>query len=314
MNRLNFIAKRLLMLIPLLAGIILVVFLLAKVMPGDPARIAVGLRASPEQVAQARIAMGLDKPVIIQYFIYLGHILTGNFGYSYKSHMPVTTIIGAHVPITLWLLLVGMSFSLLISVPLGMLAALKQDRLVDHIIRGFCVFSLAMPMFWVGIMLITLIALPTGIFPVGGFGSDLLGHVRGVVLPGLTLGIAMAPVMIRSLRATIIKEISSEYVNAAKSLGVSGKRLMVKFILRNALSPVVTLLAYQLSYFLFGDVIVEMTFMLPGMGEGIIDATVQRDLPLVQGYTLIFALSVVLVYLLADIINALLDPRIVIDS
>ncbi len=314
MNRLAFIGKRLLTMIPLLAGIILVVFLLSKVMPGDPARLSVGLRASPEQVAQARAAMGLDKPVAVQYLLYLSHVVRGNFGYSYKSHMPVMTVIGQGAPVTLWLLGAGTIFSLLISVPLGVISAVYQNKFIDHLVRGFSVLSLAMPMFWVGIILITILALPTGWFPVGGFGSSTLDHLRSIILPGLTLGIAMAPIMIRSLRATIITQLSANYVDAARSLGVSGTRLLFRFVLRNALPPIVTLLAYQLSYFLFGDVVVETTFTLPGMGEGIVNATIQRDFPLVQGYTLVFAACIVMIYLVSDIVNSLLDPRVVIEA
>lgn len=314
MGRLGFIGKRLLVLVPLLAGIVLVVFLLLKVTPGDPARQAVGLRASSAQVSEARSRMGLDKPVAAQYVAYLGHAVRGDLGYSYKSHSPVLGTLGRRVPVTLWLIGAGMAFSLLISVPLAVLAALRRDRLADHAVRGFSVLGLAMPMFWVGIMLITLVALPTGWFPVGGFGGSLADRLRAIVLPGITLGLAMAPVLIRSLRATIIEALESDYVDAARSLGVSGTRLLRRFVLRNALPPTVTLLAVQSGYFLFGAVVLETTFALPGLGQGIVQAAVQRDFPLVQGYTLVLAVCVVLVYLLADVVTALLDPRVVIEA
>jgi peptide/nickel transport system permease protein len=314
MGRLGFIFRRLVMLVPLLAGIVLVVFLLLKVTPGDPAREAVGLRATNADVAGARKQMGLDKPVLDQYFTYLDRAVHGNLGYSYKTHTKVTTTIAQRAPVTLWLIAAGTIVAVLMSVPLAVLAAAHRDRLVDHLVRGFCVLAIAMPTFWVGIMLITLIALRTGWFPVGGFGGSFSQRLRSIVLPGLTLGIAMAPVMIRSLRATIITALESEYVVAARALGVSGVRLLRRFVLRNALPPTVTLLAVQAGYFLFGAVILETAFSLPGMGQGIVQAAVLRDFPLVQGYTLVLAVCVVAVYLIADIVTALLDPRVVIEA
>ena len=314
MGRFGFVVKRLLLLIPLLAGIVLVVFLLLEVTPGDPARMAVGLRAPETEVERAREEMGLDRPVIAQYLTYLGDVAHGDLGYSYKSRQPVADTISERAPVTLWLVGAGVLFSLLIAVPLAALAALRRDRAADHAVRGFSVFAIAMPMFWVGIMLITLIALPTGWFPVGGFGDTTADHARAIFLPGLTLGIAMAPVLIRSLRATIVESLESEYVDAARSLGVSGNRLMRRFVLRNSLPPMVTLLAVQSGYFLFGAVVLETTFALSGLGEGIVQAALQRDFPLVQGLTLVFAFCVVAVYLLADVVTALLDPRVAIEA
>lgn len=314
MGRLGFIFRRVAVMIPLLAGIVLVVFLLLKITPGDPAREAVGLRASSEQVAKARHQMGLDKPVLAQYLTYLGRAVRGDLGYSYKSRGSVISTIGQRAPVTLWLVGAGTIFAVLISMPLAAIAAVKRDRVADHAIRGFSVLAIAMPIFWVGIMLITLIALPTGWFPVGGFGGSVAERVRAIVLPGLALGIAMAPVLVRSLRATIIEALESDYVDAARALGISGPRLLRRFVLRNALPPTVTLLAVQSGYFLFGAVVLETAFALPGMGQGIVQAAVQRDFPLVQGYTLVLAVCVVLIYLLADVVTAILDPRVVIET
>jgi peptide/nickel transport system permease protein len=220
----------------------------------------------------------------------------------------------ARAPVTLWLIGAGIVFSLLISVPLAVLAASRRDGLADHVVRLVSALGIGMPMFWVGIMLVTLVALPTGWFPVGGFGTTLAGHLRSMVLPGLTLGIAMAPPMIRGLRASIVDVLGSDYVSFGRSLGTTGLRMQRRFVLRNALPPVVTLLAVQSGYFLFGAVVLETAFALPGMGEGMVLAAVNRDLPLVQGYTLLFALAVVLVYLVADVVNVLLDPRVAIRA
>lgn len=313
-GRFGFIVKRLITTVPLLLGIVLLVFLLLKITPGDPARLAVGLRASDAEVARARKAMGLDQSAIQQYLSYLWRALHGNLGYSFKSQSSVTQIIGAQAPVTAWLITFGVIISLVISVPAAVLAAIHRDGWWDHAIRGFAVLAVGMPMFWVGVMLITLVALPTGWFPVGGFGNTLVDHVRATVLPGLTLGIAMAPPMIRGLRISVLEALKSEYVEFGRSLGVRGVRLQRRFVVRNALPPMVTLLAVQSGYFVFGAVILETVFALPGLGQGMANAAVTRDVPLVQGYTLVFAIAIVFIYLVADIVNVMLDPRVAIEG
>jgi peptide/nickel transport system permease protein len=313
-GRFGFVGKRIVSVVPLMIGIVFIVFLLLKITPGNPARDAVGLRASPQAVAQAAHEMGLDQSVPGQFLHYLGHAIRGDLGYSFKSRSPVTVTLGSEAPVTLWLIVAGALISLAIAIPLAVIAAFRPDGLIDQGVRGLCVFALAMPLFWVGIMLITLIAIPTGAFPVGGFGQGFGGHLQSIALPALTLGIAMAPVMIRSLRTTIIHVLESDHVSAARSLGISGTRLYRRFVLRNALPSMITLLAVQAGYFLFGAVVIETTFNLPGLGEGLVVAATNRDFPLVQGYTLVFAAAIVLIYLLADIVVAMLDPRVVIEG
>jgi peptide/nickel transport system permease protein len=313
-GRFGFVGKRLVSVVPLLIGIVFIVFLLLKITPGNPARDAVGLRASPQAVAQAAHEMGLDQSVPGQFLHYLGHAIRGDLGYSFKSRSPVTSTLGSEAPVTLWLIVVGALISLVIAIPLAVIAAFRPDGVIDQCVRGLCVFALAMPLFWVGIMLITVIAIPTGAFPVGGFGQGFGGHLQSIALPALTLGIAMAPIMIRSLRMTIIHVLESDQVSAARSLGISGLRLYRRFVLRNALPSMVTLLAVQAGYFLFGAVVIETTFNLPGLGEGLVVAATNRDFPLVQGYTLLFAVAIVLIYLVADIVVAMLDPRVVIEG
>lgn len=314
MGRYGFIVKRLITTVPLLLGIVLLVFLLLKITPGDPARLAVGLRASDAEVARARKAMGLDQPAIQQYLSYLWRALHGNLGYSFKSQSSVTQIIKAQAPVTAWLITAGVIISIVLSVPAAVLAATHRDGWWDHTIRGLVVLGVGMPMFWVGVMLITLVAIPTGWFPVGGFGNTLVDHVRATVLPGLTLGIAMAPPMIRGLRISVLEALKSDYVEFGRSLGVRGVRLQRRFVVRNALPPMVTLLAVQSGYFVFGAVILETVYALPGLGQGMVNAAIERDVPLVQGYTLVFAITIVFIYLVADIVNVMLDPRVAIEG
>lgn len=314
MGRFQFVLKRLVLTIPLLFGVVLLVFLVLQVTPGDPARLIVGLRASEEELQEVRAKLGLHDPVLTQYVRYVGGVLGGDLGYSYKSRTAVTALIAERLPVTIWLLAFGLAFALLISIPAAIVSALRRDGPVDHVVRGAGLVGLTMPSFWVGILLIVTIALPTGLFPVGGFGETVPEHLRSIVLPALTLAIAIAPIQIRSLRASIIAVLTSDYVTTGRSLGVSGSRLMQRFVLRNAAPPTIAIVALDIGFLLFGAVVVETTFALPGVGQGLVLAARQRDLPAIQGYTLLFALIVVAVFLLADILTAMLDPRVEIES
>ncbi len=313
MGRFGFVIKRLLQTIPMLFGIVLVVFLVLQITPGDPARQIVGLRASEEQLEEVREELGLNDPIIVQYGRYVGDVLQGDLGYSYKSRKPVSSIIGERISVTVWLMVTGVLMTLLISVPLGVIAALRKDRAADQIIRGFGLLGLSMPSFWTGVILLLLVALKTGWFPAGGFGETFGERLHSMILPGLTLAIASSPFIIRGLRASMIQVMESDYISTARSIGVAGGRLVRRFVLRNSAGPGVTLVAIEIGFLLFGAVVIETTFALPGVGQGLVLAARGRDLPSVQGYTLLFALVVVAVYLLADIVTAILDPRVEIE-
>lgn len=313
-GRFRFVAKRLLFTIPLLLGIVLIVFLILEVTPGDPVRQIVGLRASEERLEEVREELGLNDPVWVQYTRYVGGVLDGDLGYSYKSRQSVASLIAERVPVTVWLLGFGLLFSLLLSIPLGILSALKQNRPIDHVIRGVGLVGLTMPSFWVGIILILLVALPTGLFPVGGFGETVSDHLHSIILPAVTLAIAVAPIQIRATRASVIGVLGSEYISTARSIGVPPWRLIRRFVVRNAAPPVIAILALDIGFLLFGAVVIETTFALPGIGQGLVLAARGRDIPSIQGYTLLFAVVVVVVYLVADILTAIVDPRVEIEA
>lgn len=313
-ERFAFVLRRVVYAVPLTLCVVLLVFLLLKITPGDPARLVVGLRASPEQLALARQQLGLDKPAILQFFDYVAHVFTGDFGFSFKSQQPVTETIGERLPVSLWLLGFSALFSVIISVPAAIFSARRPGGVFDHTARAVGLVLFAMPSFWTGIILILLVALPTGLFPVGGFGYTTVDHLRSIVLPAITLAVTMAPLQIRSLRASLIGVQDSEYITAAHTLGIGPGRITRRFVLRNAAPPTVSVLALNIGYMLFGAVVVETTFALPGLGQGIVLASRQRDIPLIQGYTIVFALAVILVYLIADVVTAILDPRVKVDS
>ena len=314
MGRFQFVVKRLLLTIPLLLGIVLLVFLVLKMTPGDPARQIVGLRATETQLNEVRDQLGLNDPIAVQYVRYVGRVLHGDLGYSYKSLQPVRTSIAERLPVTLWLLGFGGLLAMLISVPCGILSALHPNRATDHVIRALGLVGLTMPSFWVGIVLILVVALPTGLFPAGGFGQTVPEHLRSIVLPAVTLAISVAPIQIRSLRASLINVRGSDYVATGRAMGLSESRLMRRFVLRNASPPTISVLALNMGFLLFGAVVIETTFALPGIGQGIVLAARGRDLPAIQGYTLLFAVLVVAVYLVADIVTAVLDPRVEIQA
>lgn len=310
MGRYRFLARRLLQLIPLLLGIVLLVFLLLKVTPGDPARLILGARATPEQIAGLNEELGLNDPVPVQYLTYLGDVVTGDLGDSVRQRIAVSDIIKERLPVTVWLVALGSLVSLLIAVPLALLASRKPDGAADHGVRIFSTVTLTMPPFWVGILLIAFVALPTGAFPVAGYGDTFAEHLRSLALPALTLGIALAPVQIRSLRAALVDVRRAEYVAMARSVGVGRRRVALHYELKNAVLPMITILTVAIGYSLFGAVIIEQTFGLPGLGQGMLTAVSQRDFPVVQGITLVFALIVVAVQIASDVLYTLIDPRV----
>ncbi|TPF96460.1 hypothetical protein EP30_07425 [Bifidobacterium sp. UTCIF-39] len=313
-NRYRFIVTRLLTLIPLILGILLVTTLLLDLTPGDPARLVTGPRASDEDVAHVRSQMGLDRPFLIRYVDYVINVLHGNFGTSFKTGKTVSTQIAQQLPITLSIAVGGILVALLLSVLLAMLSVQKPDGLADQIVRILCVVGIGLPSFWIAIMLISYVALPTRAFPVAGIGDGISDHIRAMILPILTVAISLTAPMTRSLRATLLDVRNSDYVLAARTLGFTGWNLTGSFILRNAAGPLVVVAASQAGYALFGTTVVEVAFSLPGIGQGLVTAASQRDFPLVQGYTFVFAIAIVVIYLVADIITSVIDPRVRIES
>lgn len=314
MGRFAFVARRLIQVVPVLAGVVAIVFLLLHIAPGDPARNVAGLRASEDELAEVRADLGIDRPLPVQYAAYLADAATGDVGYSYKSRERVTAMISGRVEVTLWLLGAGLTMAVALAVPLAVTAARRQGTFVDEVIRFACLVGIAMPAFWVGAMLLMVFALRLDLLPAGGFGDTALDHARSVVLPGLALAIGTAPILIRSLRSGILTTLDQDYVATARSLGLSESTVLRRFVLRNAAPAAITLLALEVGYLLFGAVVIESTFALPGVGQGLVLAARGRDLPAIQGYTLLFAVVVIAVNLLADVVNAVLDPRTKVEA
>jgi peptide/nickel transport system permease protein len=309
-GRFAFIGRRLAQTIPLLVVVLFVVFVLVRLVPGDPGRSLLGLRASPAAVKAIDGQLGLNQPIPEGFLHYVGRVASGNLGQSIRAEVPVLNLIGERLPVTIWLLLGGTVLSLLVSMPLAAVSARRPDRLADHVIRAGGMLGLTMPPFWVGLLLITFLALKTGWFPVGGYGTTTSEHISAMVLPAITLAIGLAPIQIRAFRSALIKALGSDYVHAARAVGIGDRRVMWRHVTPNALPTVITIISLQVSLMLFGAVVIESTFALPGLGNALLEAVSQRDYAVVQGITLAAALIVILANLAADFLYVLLDPRV----
>ena len=310
MRYLVYILKRLVALIPVLLGISFIVFFLIRLIPGDPAATLLGSHATPEGVRALRTQLGLTEPLWRQYLTFLGDLLHGNLGYSYVYSSSVADLITTSLPVTIWLLISGTVFTLLVAVPLAVLAAVRRGGLADNVIRAVPVVGLGLPSFWLGIILILFFGLKLRWFPVAGYGTSLVDHLRGIVLPGITVALALSPIVIRSLRASMIEVLSSDYIVTARSKGISTSRVVLGHALRNAAVSSVTVLGVNVAYLTGSTLVVERVFSLPGIGQQMINSILGRDFPTVQGITLTFAIIVVVVNLLTDVTHAALDPRV----
>lgn len=305
-----YILKRLVTLIPVLFGISLLVFFLIHLVPGDPAKTLLGSHVTDQAVAELHHKLGLDKPLWQQYLTFLGRLLHGDLGDSYQYNTSVSSLVWHDLAPTVWLIVVGAAFAVLISVPLAVWAASRQNKLADNAIRTIPLIGLGMPAFWLGIMLVLLLSLKAGAFPASGFGDGFANHVKSIILPALTVALALVPILVRSLRASMLRVLQSDYVVTARSKGISTSRVVLRHALRNAAVSSITVLGVNIAYLIGSTLVVEKVFALNGIGFLMITAIFNRDFPIVQGVTLTFAVMVVLVNLLTDLAHAALDPRV----
>lgn len=309
----SFVARRLLQLVPVAVGVTIIVFFMIHLIPGDPARTILGIHATPKAIAELHREWGLNRPLLSQYWLFLDRLVHGNLGQSLIYGVPAANLILSHLPATLWLIVYATVLAIVISVPLAMLAASKRNGLRDQVVRAVPLFGLGMPPFWVGFLLIDAFAVHWRIFPVSGYGTGFGGHLVSLFLPSLTVAIALSPVVIRSLRASMLSVLGADYITTARSKGVPGGRLFIRHVLRNAVIPAITVLGINIGFLIGGTVIIENVFAIPGVGNLMINSIFQRDFPVVQGVTLVFAVMVVLINLLTDVAYATLDPRVRFD-
>lgn len=302
---LKYIIRRSLILFPVAFGVTVIVFLIMHLSPGDPARILLGVDAPHADIEAVRKAMGLDRPIHVQYFRWLSKIVVGDFGRSIQSREPVIEMIRARLPATLELTAVAMVFSLLIALPAGIISATKQYSVFDYTSMIGALFWVSMPGFWFGLMLMLLFGLHLGWLPIFGRGG-----IEHLILPAVTLGAPQAALIARLARSSMLDVIRQDYIKTARAKGLREGIVVVKHALKNALIPVTTIIALRVPILFGGAVVTETIFAWPGMGRLIVRAIFQRDFPVVQGTVLIIAMIVMLANLLADIVYAYMDPRI----
>lgn len=309
----TFMVRRLLQVIPVILLTTFLVFMLIHLIPGDPAQTVAGSDATPEQIQEVRIKMGLDKPLLVQYGIWLGDISRGDLGKSYISGMSVSRLVGDAFPATAQLSLAALLLALLISLPVGIIAALKQGSKFDFLVTWYTALGLGVPNFWVGILFILLFCLVLGLLPPGGridpFSDPIMG-LKSLLLPAVTLSINMSAVFTRFIRTAMLEALYEDYVRTARAKGLSERAVVVRHAFRTALVPVVTVVGLQMGRLLGGAVVIEVVFAWPGLGRLIVQAVEQRDYTIVQACLLLLVLAFVLINLLTDISYAFLDPRI----
>jgi peptide/nickel transport system permease protein len=309
----TFVIRRLLLLIPTAVGVTIIAFFLIHLIPGDPARTILGIHATPKAIAILHREWGLNRPLVSQYWLFMDRLVHGNLGQSLYYGVPVAGLITSRIPVTIWLIVYAAVIAVVISVPLAMTAASRKDAVRDHIVRVVPLLGLGMPAFWLALILQSELAVKLQLFPVTGYGQGIVGHLHAMFLPALTVAVALCPVVIRSLRASMLNVLGADYITTARAKGVPGRRLFVRHVLRNAVIPAVTVLGINIGFLVSGTVIVEQVFALPGIGNLMLNSIFQRDFPVVQGVALVFGIMVVLVNLLTDVAYASLDPRVRFD-
>jgi ABC-type dipeptide/oligopeptide/nickel transport system permease component len=301
----RYVSIRLLFALPALWLILTMVFLLAHIVPGDPVAQMLGEGARAEDLTQLRHALGLDLPLPVQYGRYLAGVLHGNLGESFRFQQPVLKVVAEHYPATLELAVVALLICALIGIPAGVLAAHKRGERTDHAVGVLTLFGLSVPNFALGPVLILLFSVVFGWLPVSGRGG-----VAHLILPAFTLGAALAAILTRMVRTSVIEELSADYVRTARAKGVSESGVLFRHALRNALIPILTILGLQFGTLLAGTIVTESIFSWPGIGRLAVQAIGARDYPLLQGCILLIAVSYVFVNLVTDLVYALVDPRV----
>jgi peptide/nickel transport system permease protein len=305
----RYLIRRVLLTIPVLVGVATLVFSLIHFIPGDPAQAMLGEGAAPEDVAQLRARLGLDRPLLVQYGSFLAGLVRGDLGVSLRNDQPVLQQILERMPATAELAFASMAVAVLIALPLGIIAAVWKGTAVDYSAMTLSLVGISVPNFWLGPLLAIVFAVELGWLPVGGRGTP--AHL---VLPAVTLGAALAAILARMTRASLLEELREPYVLAARAKGVSRSRAILCHAFRNSLIPIVTILGLQFGVVLTGAVITETIFAWPGIGRLLIQSISFRDYPTVQGCVLLIAVTYVGVNLITDLTYGFLDPRIRVDK
>jgi peptide/nickel transport system permease protein len=305
----RWLLRRLVLSIPVVWGVITISFVLMRLAPGDPARNALGDRATQGAIAALRHQWGLDRSPWAQYVGYLGGVLRGDLGQSLYFRSPITSLMEQRLPVTLMLMVLAALMAVVISVPLATLSTTRRGRAIDQLTRILNAVLQGAPAFLIGGLMLLFFGVRLAIFPAGGFPAGLGGRAMALVLPAATIALGIVPLLVRGLKAAMAESLSSEYVAFARSKGLSENVVRTRYVLRNASISGVSILGIQVGALASGALVVEQVFAIPGMGSMLMSGILNRDYVVVQACTLVFGLVVVLVYLLTDIAYAKLDPR-----
>jgi peptide/nickel transport system permease protein len=309
----GYILRRLVALGLTLLAAALVIFVVLEILPGDPAAVTLGLNAAPEALAALRAEMGLDKPAVLRFFIWLGGLVTGDLGQSYTYRVPVLQLITERMAVTLPLALMAIALATAIGIPLGMLAASRHGRLADAGVMAFAQAGLAIPNFWFGLLLVLVFAVGLGWLPAGGFPGWQAGlgvSLKALLMPALALALPQAAIIARVTRSSMLDTLQEDFVRTARAKGLSEGTTMRRHALRNALIPVVTILGLQFSVLIAGAIIIENVFALPGLGRLVFQAIAQHDLIVVKDLVMLFAGLAILINFAVELLYGLIDPRL----
>ena len=310
MHRYRFVLYRPLQLLPVLFGISVITFVLVRLIPGDPARVLLGTRATPTALARIREQYGLDEPIWLQYVYFIENLSRGEMGKSILYKIDVLRLIATRIEPTLMLVLTSVILSILIALPMSAIAARRQGRLPDHIVRVVSTMGIGFPPFWLALMLIIFFSVQADLFPVSGYGNTFPEKLWHLALPSLTIALSLSAVITRSLRAAMIQSLRSDVATAARARGMPESIVFWRHVLPNSLVPTINLLAVNIGWLIGGSVVVESVFALPGMGQLLVRAIFSRDYMVVQGVAMVFACATVLVNFLADVVTVTVDPRV----
>jgi peptide/nickel transport system permease protein len=309
----TYFIKRLIVLILTLFLVSIVVFVVMRIIPGDPAQIILGLQATPEAVAALRAQLGLDQPLAVQYLTWVGELIRGDMGQSINYGVPIAELVVQRLAVTGPLTLMAVLFSVVVSIPLGIYASTHHNKPGDYGVMIFSQVGLAVPAFWAGLLLILLFAVRLRWFASGGFpgwSMDFWGSIKSLILPAIALGLIRAAVLARLTRSSLLEVLREDYIQTARSKGLPEYLVIYKHAFRNAIIPVLTILGLQIGQLMAGAIIIEQVFFLPGLGRLVYLAINQRDLPVVQAVVLFIACVIVIVNFLVDLMYVTLDPRI----
>lgn len=307
-----YIARRLVMAVPVLIGVSMLVFLITRLTPGDPVRELVGPDAPQEQIEEARRRLGLDKPVAQQYVLFVGKALRGDLGTSLRTRQPVTRELLDRFPVTLQLTTFTVLLAMVMGIPLGVISAVNRGGLIDRLATLTAVFFVSMPLFWIAIMATLVLSIRLGWLPPAGYAGSIWTPegFRSFLLPAITLAPGPAALLMRVTRSSMLEVLNREYVTVARAKGLGERNVIVRHAFRNALLPVVTYIGLLFGALLGGAVVTESIFALPGVGRLVVTAINQRDYPIIQGAVLMLALLFTAINLAVDVLYAALDPRI----